>query len=121
MRDKLYELLHCNVCESPSCAECQYDGDDDGCISYMEYRMADHLIANGVTVQKWIPVSERFPEKCVDYLCLCVLTDVNVKPFCMVLRYIRDHEPHFQYEWNGNIKVTHWMPLPEPPKEDDHG
>lgn len=80
--------------------------------------LADHLIANGVTVQQWIPVTERFPEKCVDYLCLCVLTDDNhVKPFCMVLRYIRDNEPHFQYELNGSIKVTHWMPLPEPPKE----
>ena len=23
---------------------------------------ADHLLANGVTIQKWIPVSERLPE-----------------------------------------------------------
>ena len=33
-------------------------------------RVADHLIANGVTVQKWIPVSDRLPEK--DELVLCV-------------------------------------------------
>ena len=26
------------------------------------YDFADHLISNGVTVQKWIPVSERLPE-----------------------------------------------------------
>lgn len=25
--------------------------------------IADHLIANGVTVQKWIPVTERLPQE----------------------------------------------------------
>lgn len=25
--------------------------------------IADHLIANGVTIQKWIPVTERLPQE----------------------------------------------------------
>ena len=25
-------------------------------------KIADHLIANGVTIQKWIPVTERLPK-----------------------------------------------------------
>lgn len=112
-REKLIEIIG-NFCGGLSV--------NDITPPYGYENLADHLLANGVTVQKWIPVTERFPEKCVDYLCLCVLTDDNhVKPFCMVLRYIRDNEPHFQYELNGNIKVTHWMPLPELPKEvNDH-
>ena len=31
-------------------------------------KIADHLIANGVTVQKWIPVSERLPDKNDKYI-----------------------------------------------------
>lgn len=26
-------------------------------------QVADHLIANGVTIQRWIPVTERLPER----------------------------------------------------------
>lgn len=33
--------------------------------------ITDHLIANGVTVQRWIPVEERLPENEVDVLVLC--------------------------------------------------
>ena len=28
----------------------------------VEY-VADHLVSNGVTVQEWVPVKDRFPEK----------------------------------------------------------
>ena len=30
--------------------------------------LADHLIANGVTVQQWIPVAERLPDRKGNYL-----------------------------------------------------
>ena len=52
MREKLYELLRCNVCESQGCIICNFCDDEDACISYMEHRMADHLIANGVEIVK---------------------------------------------------------------------
>ena len=44
-REKLVELL----------SEVQYLGG-------LEEKIADHLIANGVTVNKWISVKERMPE-----------------------------------------------------------
>ena len=75
-------------------------------------KIADHLIANGVTIQKWIPVEERLPEPFVDVL-VSVLkyhaTGIGVE-----LAYLTRHN-----EWVGVpmcCKVTHWMPLPEPPK-----
>ena len=40
------------------------------CEMYRAMLIADHLIANGVTVQKWIPVTERLPENEVDVLIL---------------------------------------------------
>lgn len=33
--------------------------------------LADHLIDHGVTVQEWIPVTERLPEKSGQYIVCC--------------------------------------------------
>lgn len=78
-------------------------------------RLADHLISNGVTVQKWIAVTEEMPEKDV-----CVLALAKRNPFA-------SFKPTTA-EWVGNgwvntitetyMTVSHWMPIPEPPKED---
>ncbi len=69
----------------------------------------------------WIPVSERLPEKCKEYLCLCNIDGHTDFPFYMVLRYyLVDKKPHFQHECAHGLNVTHWMPLPEPPKGDDY-
>jgi hypothetical protein len=76
--------------------------------------LADHLIANGVTVQQWIPASE--PPK--DDLPVLVTCGKGYRPF--VARY--------DLVWNRwkvshTLKITHWQPLPstrdlpQPPKE----
>lgn len=74
---------------------------------------ADDLIANGVTIQKWIPVTERLPEQTIR--CLVVRFDYVTKtPFIDILWFEKG------VWWNrlhgGNYAVTHWMPLPEAPK-----
>lgn len=69
--------------------------------------IADHLISNGVTVQKWIPVSERLPEDDSHVLVARKNGDV-------------DTDMHIYTWWKvGPVErnITHWMPLPEPPKE----
>ena len=88
--------------------------------------LADHLIANGVTVQdskvveidhfnKWIPVTERLPEEMEWVLCASVCNTIHI------LRYDFIMEDWDIYEklnsCYGKGFVTHWMPLPEPPKE----
>lgn len=71
--------------------------------------IADKLIANGVTIQRWIPVTERLPEQGQEVI---VYDGGVLKPkvFCYLF-------------WDKNFdnwaRVTHWMPLPEPPKEED--
>jgi hypothetical protein len=72
---------------------------------------ANFLIANGVTVQQWIPVTERLPEN--DQYALCVMEDGSFRVFQW--NYI-DWMWNDGNEWWQEKDVTHWMPLPEPPK-----
>ena len=77
--------------------------------------IADYLIANGVTVREWISVKDRLPGKNVN----CIVhyrhaycdTDGYFAIGCC--RY--DGE---KFQIGLAYKVTHWMPLPEPPKEE---
>ena len=100
MREKLIELL--------------WEYDQMRMMRMSIEECVDKLVANGVTIQKWIPVTERFPE--VGDRCLC-----NVKSFAFPGSY---YQAILKYDKYGFVEgciytddVTHWMPLPEPPKE----
>ena len=69
--------------------------------------------------RRWIPVTERLPDRQGEYICRCCIDGNEWYPFHMVLRYyLVDKKPHFRHECEHGLQVTHWMPLPEPPKED---
>ena len=105
VREKLVELLN----------EAFFDynhGKGDG---YIPRNFADHLISNGVTVQEWISVDDRLPEEkanCIVYYkhAYCDNDDYWEIGICFY-----DGE---KFQINPAYKVTHWMPLPELPKED---
>lgn len=68
---------------------------------------------------KWIPVTERLPENTEKVLALSKPRFGNGY-LSWLVRYNPDAGAFYDYdsEW-GNIKIhdiTHWMPLPEPPK-----
>ena len=69
VREKLVELLKTNACPSPYMCDpaCRYLCFED----CFPERFADHLISHGVTVQEWIPVTERLPESGVHVLLCC--------------------------------------------------
>lgn len=103
MREKLIELI----------GQVQYLGG-------LELALADRLIANGVTFatdtnvgDKWISVKDRLPEEADRYLC-------NIKSFAfpgLFYQAILKYDKHgFQEGHIYTDDVTHWMPLPEPPK-----
>lgn len=81
-------------------------------------KIADYLIAHGVTVQEWISVKDKLPEE-GEYV-LCVLKGFNyggkiqVCKFCPADKF--KDKPYFEHFRNGFPSVTHWMPLPQPPK-----
>ena len=66
---------------------------------------------------KWISVTESLPERNMQCICRYVFGN-NTQAFFQVLDYFAtDKQPHFQHELGGSrMRVTHWMPLPEPPK-----
>ena len=77
---------------------------------------ADYLLANGVTVQEWIPVTERLTKKQGKFICTYKFNSNSEMQFVGVLEYYASSQyPHWQHESAGVI-VTHWMPIPEPQK-----
>ena len=76
-------------------------------------KIADYLIRQGVTVQEWISVKDRLPEEKVNCIvhykhAYCDNDDYWAIGFCFY-----DGE---KFRIDLLYKVTHWMPLPQPPK-----
>ena len=111
---------------------CGCEPDECGYID--EYRhercKAGQYVANAPTVNEWISVKERLPEKQVPVLvCVPPYSDGEEAYFRHVgmAYYTYSGRGGFWAGTDGNVygaigiihEPTHWMPLPEPPKEDD--
>ena len=79
-------------------------GDDR--LDYSFEDVADHLISNGVTVQEWISVDDRLPK---PFESVIVFRDGKIS-----IDY-NEENGWFAYDFNGK-RVTHWMPIQQPPK-----
>ena len=108
VREKLVEIIQNSV---------------GGCARHWAEVIADGLIAHGVTVQEWISVEDRLPDnKEYDWVLAQVVEDNGFMHIPTVMEYRQSRNDWFEetYGWlsdhNGAFTVTHWMPLPEPPK-----
>ena len=106
VREKLVELIE------KASYEC-----DEGTRDLYDMRevadgIADFLIANGVTVQEWISVDDRLPE-IGEIVLACGKRHATSGMF----QGASIKNPKL-WNWKGNTlkQVTHWMPLPQPPK-----
>ena len=83
--------------------------------------IADHLIANGVTVQEWIPVSERLPREKGE---ICKNVILFMDDGLVTVGWLNeDIMSAFYLDTRNDFvsrvpmsRCTHWMPLPNPPK-----
>ena len=99
VKEKLVELLDTN---------CGYVDEVEAEV------LADYLIANGVTVQEWVSVKDMLPEAGGYVVCIA-----KRNPFSRFMPMAARIEKN---GWVNPIteqyisEVTHWMPLPNPPK-----
>ena len=89
---KCFHRKVCRAIDNQPCIECNQFTD-----------------ANGVTVQKWIPVTERLPEECKEVLAYRFTG-------CEVDSCVSHKKAYWSYDPVSDYPVTHWMPLPTPPK-----
>ena len=112
VREKLVELIFDSLCRHI----------DKSC--KLAENIADDLIANGVTVQEWISVNDGLPGTDGIYIvCDCRL---NGNPWIHTAGFRKASlswcELHGVYYDDGygryseQDKITHWMPMPNPPK-----
>lgn len=81
------------------------------------------IIAHSITTHEWISVKDRLPDnKEYDWVLAQVVEDNGFMHIPTVMEYRQSKNDWFEetYGWisehNGAFTVTHWMPLPEPPK-----
>ena len=123
VREKLVEIMEDLGCNDEYCKDCEFCNDIDGCVHRQKEIIADRLIANGVTVQEWISVKDRLPDnKEHDWVLAQVVEDNGFMHIPKVMEYRQQRNDWFEetYGWlsehNGLFSVTHWMPMPNPPK-----
>ena len=118
VREKLVELLKTSACPSTFICDptCKYYGFED----CFPERFADYLIAHGVTVQEWISVKDKLPDQSGEVL--VIVSGNPQKNITLDCAYeLAEYDPYSEWimemwpEWEDAV-VTHWMPLPQPPK-----
>ena len=114
MREKLIEILgQADDCNAKFCENCEFIDKVEGCVRRQKEILADVLIDNGVTIQKWIPVSERLPEHGAKVLC-ATMFDMRVMHWNESAElWVDDEAAH------AKRFVKRWLLIPEDPKEDE--
>ena len=84
----------------------------------VEY-VADHIISNGVTVQEWISVDERLPEKDGQYLIFTTqyftpdhIDEIDHKDGIEISGYCK----RYGFLSENGIHAKYWRDIPQPPK-----
>ena len=119
-REKLLNLTReatakiANHCANISCEKCakesgKYDKESGKCKCSIMEMFTDHLIENGVTVKRWIPVSEMLPNRSEDVL----VTDGEQ----LCTAWLSRGNAWIRSDTSAILDgITHWMPMPQAPK-----
>lgn len=135
--EKVCKWLECCVLRDPDdprrCGECPYNPhaiSNEPCANGLKFnalsliRQQQERIAELEAVQQWISVKDRFPRSMANKVLVYVQHE-DLVGYIGFGHYEKFHGEEMWYDLergeqfakNGYI-VTHWMPLPEPPKED---
>lgn len=101
-REKLVELIFKSLCRHihKSCK--------------LAENIADDLIADGVTVQEWISVKDRLPEK--GRMLVTDGKQIIISNGAWLYQNLSG-QIRTPGNWGQGMDVRYWMPLPQPPAE----
>lgn len=93
---------------------CPYHSCGDGCMDTMNRDTLAYIQRLEAQVPKWISVEDRLPDKNGKYLVYARHRLEGLEPIIRCDLWLKG-------QWNkcDPFKVVYWMPLPEPPKEED--
>lgn len=113
---RMYNYDQCN--KYALCSDCPYPSKT--CI---DLHMADYLIQNGVTIREWVSVDERLP---IDEVELYKATHAGECPeFNVMIEGFKESTTLYfdgviwYDEYEIQYRVTHWAPMPKPPKKSE--
>ena len=130
--DELVKSMRC-CAEYEGCLKCDRFKSGFTCAHDLLDDAADAIEELGAAVPKWISVEERLPGDCEHVLCRieeeCMYYDATggevfaMDSYLCEAHYRRGKHKGWYKAVSPDISsctnnVTHWMPLPEPPKED---
>lgn len=104
-----------------SCAKCSHSNEHIGCYNELKRSAADAIEELQAQLPKWISVEEKLPDFEGAVLCMrkshirVGLSYQEILYFDYDDQWFKDMFRDFFVEEGC---ITHWMPLPEPPKED---
>ena len=144
VREKLVEIMEDLGCNDEYCKDCEFCNDIDGCVHRQKEIIADRLIANGVTVQENVKMSDELLKQLKNAPITIYKSEpsiVTVQEWISVDERLPEHgdvvlcfmkfggQRILQWDnvsswWFGyghgddwqKADVTNWMPLPERPK-----
>ena len=86
-------------------------------------KIADYLIAHGVTVQEWISVEDKLPEKDGQYLIFTTqyftpdhIDEIDHKDGIEISGYCK----RYGFLSENGLHAKYWRDIPQPPKGDKY-
>ena len=107
-RDALMKKICGNECGCVCDEECE-----NAICNFYDY------IMDAPAVNDWIPCSERFPEKHGEYMVFFGMYNYTLNGTDVIDKRYYGEKSDGTIGWHSlcSSEITHWMPLPDPPKE----
>lgn len=108
------------------CSHCQHSGEPHGCnrpngscqaFDNADYAL-DYIHQLEAQVLKWISVEDRLPQEGVS---VAVYINEGNGAYWIQTAYLNGGKWRIPGEYVVDRNITHWVQLPEPPEEDEHG
>lgn len=90
---------------------------------YITERLLEIPSADVQPVNQWISVNDRLPDETETTVLIWIkqgkADGIEISDCCHIGYWVKNSKEFCDIDWNVINGITHWMPLPEPPKDGD--